>query len=162
MSDTPEPSPESKLSIEPTAETIPWYKEGLRFGCTGCGNCCTIEGHVWVDRREARRLARHLGIDLDAFGKKYLRKVGWRYSLTEVPIPGVRGKRACVFWNGVCTVYPARPRQCRTFPFWKENLESPETWLEAEGLSPGVGAGRLYSIGEIEDLAAGKGETGGG
>ncbi len=62
------------------AETL--YKAGLRFGCTGCGNCCTIEGHVWVDRREIERLAEHLGINLDEFRGKFLRQIGLRYSLT--------------------------------------------------------------------------------
>lgn len=135
----------------------PWYADGLRFGCTGCGACCLIEGHVWVDKEEIARLAEHLGLSLDDFGAKYLRRIGRRYSLTEIPFPGNPTKKACVFWDGKCTVYEARPRQCRTFPFWSENLESPEAWQEAADLSPGVNSGRLYQLGEIEDLAKGRG-----
>lgn len=163
MSDTADPSPGSRHSTESEGElpveTALWYKEGLRFACTGCGACCTIEGHVWVDRREIRRLAKHLGLELEAFGRKYLRRVGRRYSLTEIPVPGDATRKACVFWNGTCTVYEARPRQCRTFPFWKENLESPESWREAGRLSPGVDSGRLYRLGEIETIAKGRGEA---
>lgn len=165
MRDTADRSQRSRRSTEdgagPTGAPAhrPWYSEGLRFGCTGCGACCTIEGHVWVDRRDVRRLARHLDLDVDDFGRRYLRRVGRRLSLTEIPIPGEPTKKACVFWDGRCTVYEARPRQCRTFPFWKESLESPEAWGEAGRLSPGIGQGRLYSLGEIERLADGAGET---
>ncbi|MFQ5527428.1 MAG: YkgJ family cysteine cluster protein [Thermoanaerobaculia bacterium] len=166
MSDTAGPSRESKLSIdtsvEPPDKPTPWYKGGLRFGCTGCGACCLIEGHVWVDRHEVRRLARHLDLDVKEFGRRFLREVGRRSSLTEIPLPGEPGKKACVFWDGKCTVYEARPTQCRTFPFWKENLETPDAWREAARLSPGIGQGRLYAIGDLEPLLEGKGETAGG
>ncbi|MDH4064303.1 MAG: YkgJ family cysteine cluster protein [Acidobacteriota bacterium] len=137
----------------------PWYRDGLRFGCTGCGACCTIEGHVWVDRRQIRRLARHLDLTVEAFGRKYLRRIGSRYSLTEVSLPGNAAKKACVFWNGKCTVYEARPTQCRTFPFWKETVKTPASWAQAGELSPGIGTGRLYQIGEIERLLDRRGAT---
>jgi len=144
----------------PPASGEPWYRDGLRFGCTGCGACCTVEGYVWVNRREVERLAGHLQISLDEFGARYLRQVGRRYSLTEVPVPGSPRQKACVFWDGKCSVYEARPTQCRTFPFWKENLADPEDWDEVARLSPGVNQGRLYPLGDINRLAAGRGETG--
>lgn len=137
----------------------PWYRDGLRFGCTGCGACCTVEGYVWVTRREIARLAKLLKMGLDEFGSKYLRQVGRRLSLTEIAVPGRPDKKACVFWNGKCSVYDERPSQCRTFPFWKENLETREDWDEVARLSPGVNQGKLYQLGDITRLAAGKGET---
>lgn len=142
-----------------SARAEPWYKDGLRFGCTGCGACCTVEGYVWVNRREIARLAGKLDLELDEFGSRYLRQVGRRLSLTEIPVPGSAEKKACVFWDGSCTVYDARPSQCRTFPFWKENLRTPEDWDEVAKLSPGVNQGRLYQLGEISRLAAQQGET---
>ena len=30
-----------------------------------------------------------------------------------------------------CTVYPVRPLQCRTWPFWPENLSSKQSWDHA-------------------------------
>jgi len=139
--------------------TAPWYADGLRFSCTGCGACCLIEGHVWVDKEEIARLAEHLELSTDDFGAKYLRRIGRKYSLIEIRSRDDSTKKACVFWDGRCTVYDARPRQCRTFPFWHENLESPETWQEAAELSPGVNTGRLYQLVEIENLTRGKGGT---
>ncbi|MCH7752933.1 MAG: YkgJ family cysteine cluster protein, partial [Planctomycetes bacterium] len=39
----------------------PWYQDGLRFKCTGCGNCCTgSPGYVWVNQAEINALAAHL------------------------------------------------------------------------------------------------------
>ena len=36
-----------------------WFKKGLRFECTGCGDCCTgAPGFVWVNSEEIRGLAK--------------------------------------------------------------------------------------------------------
>ncbi len=130
-----------------------WYRDGVRFACTQCGHCCTIEGYVWVTRREAQRIADHLGLTLDELGRRYLRAVERRQALTD------RSDGACVFWDDGCTIYPARPGQCRTFPFWKENLTSPEAWSETARACEGIGEGRRYAQEEILRLAAGRGET---
>jgi Fe-S-cluster containining protein len=112
-----------------------WYEGGLRFECTRCGRCCTGgHGYVWVTESEAHRLAARLALDLDAFGRRYLRRIGDRYALLESPRDG-----ACVFLAGeLCTVYEDRPSQCRRFPFWDDHLASPEAWrraaVECEGI----------------------------
>ncbi len=134
----------------------PWYAEGLRFACTRCGRCCTVPGWVWVGEEEIARLAEHLGLGVEEFGRRYLRRVGRRLSLVE------KANGECVFWESGrgCTVYPARPTQCRTFPFWKEHVASPRAWAEVEEFSPGVGEGKVYTRAQIERLLAGEGETG--
>jgi len=53
-------------------------------------------------------------------------------------------------------VYPARPRQCRTFPFWPENLRSPESWNELEEFCGGVDHGRVYPLSEIQSVLKGR------
>ena len=64
----------------------PWYAAGLRFQCTGCGNCCTgAPGHVWVNQAEIEALAAHLGTTIDEFEARYVRPVGIRRSLVEFP-----------------------------------------------------------------------------
>jgi Fe-S-cluster containining protein len=60
----------------------------------------------------------------------------------------------CVFWNQGCTVYRARPAQCRTFPFWPVVLGSPEAWEIAATGCPGMNTGKLYSRSEIEERLA--------
>jgi Fe-S-cluster containining protein len=129
-----------------------WYSEGLAFECTRCGACCTgAPGYVWVDAEEIARLAEHRGLSVPAFSKAFVRRVGSRYSLVERP------GGDCVFWDKTvgCTVYPARPAQCQTWPFWPENIESPEAWRESTRTCPGSnsGQGRVFTIEEIEASA---------
>ena len=114
----------------------PWYREGLSFSCTRCGDCCTgAPGYVWVEREEIEELAKFLGLSPGKFGERYLRKVGRRYSLLEKP------GGDCIFFDKGCTVYPARPVQCRTFPFWRSHLKSQRAWDEIAGECPGIGQG---------------------
>src|SRR4051812_23990582 len=96
--------------------TEPWYQDGLHFTCTRCGNCCTgAPGYVWVDENELAALADHVGQPVEEFRALYTRRVGRRDSLRE------RSNGDCVFWDRSrgCTVYPVRPAQCRTWPFWE-------------------------------------------
>jgi uncharacterized protein len=126
----------------------PWYHEGLRFKCTQCGNCCTgAPGYVWVNQEEIAQLAAVVGEDVERFEKLYARKVGIRKSLVEFP------NGDCVFFDGEtrrCTVYSARPRQCRTWPFWDSNLRSEADWEETCRVCPGSGHGKLHQIEQIE------------
>ncbi|MDG3002900.1 YkgJ family cysteine cluster protein [Paludisphaera mucosa] len=124
----------------------PWYKDGLSFTCTRCGACCTgAPGYVWVTADEVADLARLRGETPDEFSLRFVRKVGRRYSLIERP------GGDCIFWDreAGCTVYEARPVQCRTWPFWPENVETPEDWEAVTEICPGSGKGRRYSADEI-------------
>ncbi len=65
---------------------LPWYEDGLRFQCLGCGQCCTGEpGYVWVDDAEIAALAAALNVDVDQFERSYVRRVGKKKSLVELP-----------------------------------------------------------------------------
>jgi len=167
-----------------------WYRNGLRFSCVKCGNCCGGDpGYVWVTKDEIVKIARHLGRADDWLDKKHLRRVGLKYSLTEKPNgdciflqrtvdgspsrdaasepgrpqPGLRypvGDNPAL--NGdlagddppltVCLVYPVRPRQCRTWPFWPEVLRSRDAWDRATEKCPGIGKGKYHDLLAIENL----------
>lgn len=114
-----------------------WYQEGLKFKCTGCGKCCTgAPGYVWVDEEEIATMAKALDITSEQFRQRYIRRVGQRLALTEK-----RPHYDCVFLEGgkKCQLYHARPKQCRTFPFWPHVVASQETWnltaLDCEGIN---------------------------
>jgi Fe-S-cluster containining protein len=127
---------------------LPWYQAGLRFTCSQCGNCCTgAPGFVWVNNEEIAALAALVGLDVEAFEDQYVRRVGARKSLKEFP------NGDCVFFDGQtrkCTVYGARPRQCKTWPFWDSNLKTPADWEYTCGVCPGSGQGALHQLDAIE------------
>jgi Fe-S-cluster containining protein len=88
-----------------------------------------------------------VGIGVDEFEEQYVRPVGARKSLKEFP------NGDCVLFDGRtrrCTVYAARPRQCRTWPFWDSNLKTPEDWKHTCAVCPGSGSGRLHQLDEID------------
>jgi len=128
----------------------PWYKDGLRFQCTECGKCCTGQpGYVWVSEEEMQKIADHLQISLKDFKCRYTRLKGGRYALLELP----KRDHDCIFLkDNKCSIYPVRPKQCRTFPWWKDNLKSPEAWkraaVECEGINEEA---PLIAFGEIQD-----------
>jgi Fe-S-cluster containining protein len=109
--------------------------EGLRFKCTGCGGCCTgSPGYVYLSKTDLTRLAAHLRISEEECVRRYCRLVEGQIALTEMP-----GNYDCVFLQGKrCSVYEARPIQCRTFPWWIDNLRTPEEWLEAKQRCEGI------------------------
>jgi Fe-S-cluster containining protein len=89
--------------------------------CATCeGNCCIGEhGYIWINKNEILALAKYLNITPEELGEKYLIKVGYRYSLKEKQLS--KDNFACIFFDTIqkrCTIYEARPNQCRTFPFW--------------------------------------------
>jgi Fe-S-cluster containining protein len=119
----------------------PWYREGLRFRCTGCGACCRgAPGSVRVSDEEIAALAARLGLSDAEFRSIYTRQLrGADISLRE------RRNGDCVFWSEErgCGVYSDRPRQCRTFPFWGSVVHSPERWREEAESCPGMNQGPL-------------------
>ncbi|HEY1381256.1 MAG TPA: YkgJ family cysteine cluster protein [Gemmataceae bacterium] len=124
----------------------PWYHDGLRFECTRCGHCCTgAPGYVWVTPAELQAIADFLGRPAAEVRAEYARKALGRVSLRE------RANGDCVFWDrqAGCTVYPARPAQCRTWPFWESNTESRTAWDRAAAGCPGMNHGELISVEEI-------------
>lgn len=126
----------------------PWYRDGLRFQCSQCGDCCTgAPGFVWVNAQEIEALATELKMDVEQFKDKYTRRVGARTSLVEFP------NGDCVFFDNQsrrCSVYNARPRQCRTWPFWDSNIRTPEDWAHTCSVCPGSGQGKLHTLEQIE------------
>lgn len=134
-----------------------WYTAGLAFECSGCGRCCAgpEEGYVWVNQSEVQAIAQFLGISTEQMRSQYVRNVGRRMSLREGP------SRDCIFLlpepqpgtGRGCKVYPVRPRQCRTWPFWPGNIRNPDSWSEAADRCPGINRGPLHPAENIEAKA---------
>lgn len=126
----------------------PWYQGGLAFECTRCGHCCTgAPGHVYVNDDEINAIAEYLGEPREEVFALYTRAAARERSLRE------RGGGDCVFYRSGrgCTIYPVRPRQCRTWPFWESNLRTEKDWQRTCQVCPGSGRGDLISVEEITD-----------
>ena len=43
------------------SEQAPWYRDGLQFTCSQCGDCCTGDpGVVWATEKELQEIAEYL------------------------------------------------------------------------------------------------------
>ena len=112
-----------------------------RFDPTACeackGACCRgAEGYIWVKREEIEAIATYLGITTEAMGQRYLRRVGHRISLREYRTQAQDA--ACIFFdetNAHCRIYPVRPKQCRSYPFWEQYRQE---YSEVKEACPGV------------------------
>lgn len=132
-----------------------WFdRDGLRFTCTMCGNCCSgPEGIVLVTPEEIRILAARCALDDAEFRSAYTRQT--RYGISLVERPTAHG-RDCIFLDrttrpgkAICGVYEDRPAQCRTWPFWESNLTTRQSWQIASRTCPGMNKGKLYPSDQI-------------
>ena len=135
-----------------------WYSSGLHFECGQCGRCCSGpgEGYIWITKPEIKFVSDFLRISLEQLRQKFLKRIGLRTSIVEHP-----ATRDCIFLQEIgnekrCVIYPVRPNQCRTWPFWPENLQSIDKWNEACRKCPGINRGRFYSLDEIEKIKKSK------
>lgn len=128
-------------------------KQGaLRFECQRCGRCCHTRGDagfVALTGDDQQRLARHFGLSLEAFRERYTDTLGDQVHLKEEA-----GRTACLLLeDGRCSAYAARPLQCRTWPFWPENMEPKAFEREVASFCPGAGKGEAWDMGAVEMIA---------
>jgi hypothetical protein len=162
------------MKLDVLSDDRPWYADGLRFTCTQCGNCCTGgPGFVWISDEEIERLAEFLKMTPRQVIATYCRKVSGRWSLKECRTR--EGNYDCVFLTTLtqekpatkqlspgqpiplrkrgCSIYPVRPLQCRTWPFWQSNLTDEDAWKAAGRKCPGLNRGsRSFTREQIESL----------
>ncbi len=126
--------------------------------CHQCNNCCrgAQPGWVYASPQQIERICRFLGLGQREFKKRFLTK-----DENGEPVLRLKPNGDCIFWDDGCTVYPARPRQCRTFPFWRENLETPEAWQALKQFCHGIDRGRLYPLSEIQSVLQGRATSAG-
>ena len=123
-------------------ETID-YKKGIRFECQGSGNCCVSRGSygfVYLSDIDLNRFSKYFKISIKKFKEKYCQITDGFIHLSEK----YELKGNCIFLKGKkCSVYNSRPTQCRTWPFWNENMNA-KIWNEDIAINcPGIGKGKL-------------------
>jgi len=130
-----------------------WMNDnGLKFSCTGCGRCCQNDGVVWLDSDEFVDMTNLLQLSQNEMLDQYVDSImnGW-VKLKNKPTPPGDSSRSssrsssssndvgrCVFLaddGKTCSVYDARPVQCRSYPWWPKLVHNETTWL-AEACLP--------------------------
>ena len=105
------------------------------FQCRQCGACCRQAGFVYLGRGDAERLAAHLKMDVYSFTESYALLMDRQHLALKK-----YADETCVFLKpSGCSVYEARPAQCREFPL---NWKTENSLTYCEGLKASGTAGR--------------------
>ncbi len=124
-----------------------FFDGGIRFECRRCGTCCTGDaGVVEVDEQEIAGISAYLDMSVSQLADAFLCPWEKGYRIKEA-----RDGR-CLFFDDGCRIYPVRPLQCRTFPFWVATLRSEARWNDIRKRCPGIGSGRRYTKSDILDI----------
>jgi Fe-S-cluster containining protein len=123
--------------------------EGLRFVCQpSCTNCCRETGYVYLTEEDLKRAAAFVGLSPAAFEAKYVYRTKHLLRLRKP-----RNSQCHFLREDSCSIHPAKPTQCRAFPFWPENVKARSSWRKTGTYCPGIGEGPLISIGGVMRVA---------
>ena len=123
--------------------------DSVRFTCQrGCVNCCNMEGFVYLTESDLRRAAAFTGLSARAFESKYVYRTAHQLRFRKP-----RDKQCPFLLGHGCSIHPAKPTQCRTFPFWPELLQRKAEWNRTAKYCPGIGKGPLIQIGTALETA---------
>ena len=125
------------------------FKNGIKFKCQGSSNCCISRGsygYVYLNKKDLINIAKYINVSINLFKKKYC-----EYSNGYLHLKEIKTNGNCQFLeNKKCSIYSARPIQCRTWPFWKENMNIKKWNEELTNFCPGIGKGKLISSSMIQ------------
>lgn len=105
-----------------------FWDNGIGFLCTRCSACCCYDpGYVFLYEKDIPIMLQKLNITYYDFVERYCRWIlfsdGYEYlTLKE------KTNYDCIFWENGCSIYQARPLQCKAFPFWPTALRSVDAW----------------------------------
>ena len=121
----------------------------LLFACQqGCTNCCDQSGFVYLSEDDVKRAAKFVGLSAKKFEARYVYRTAHQRRFRKPP------DKQCPFLEeGRCSIHPAKPTQCRTFPFWPELVESRAAWKSTAKYCPGIDKGELIQIGDAMEIA---------
>ena len=126
-------------------------ENGIKFTCQSSSNCCISRGShgfVFLSKKDINRLAIHFNLLFKEFINKFCQTSNGFIHLKEI-----RKNGECIFLkNKKCNVYKARPTQCRTWPFWPENMNSKVWDKDVVNFCPGIGKGKTVSKDRINKI----------
>ncbi len=103
---------------------------------------------VYLTEGDLKRAAKFVGMSAKAFEKKYVYRTRHQMRFRKPP------EKQCTFLGEHgCSIHPAKPTQCRTFPFWPEIVGLKAAWNRTGRYCPGIGKGELIQIGTAMEVA---------
>ena len=110
----------------------------LPFECTSCGKCCRTIGNVYMSPEETSAAAEYTNKTVPEFIQSYASHTIHATDSRDEQLPyilldNVESEKgpSCVFLDpetNFCQIYPVRPIQCSTYPFWSSLLENEYNW----------------------------------
>jgi uncharacterized protein len=123
--------------------------DGVRFTCvSGCTNCCNQRGYVYLTEKDLLAAAAYVRMTPEAFEAKFVYRTRHFLRLRKP-----RASQCHFLLDNGCSIHPAKPTQCRTFPFWPDLVESQRKWTATAKYCPGIGQGPLIQIGTALEMA---------
>ena len=102
------------------------------FTCRMCGDCCRGYGGTYLAEEDIVAIATYLGQERERFLADCCQISGGRPVLAQ----GENGY--CLFWDGLCTIHPVKPRMCRAWPFIAGVLVDVRNWHIMAACCPGM------------------------
>lgn len=104
------------------------------FDCRMCGHCCEGKGGIVVSPSDLQRLSDFLRIPADAVIAAYCEQTGGKLKIRC----GEDGY--CIFFRESkgCIVHEGKPSICKAWPFFRGNIEDPESLALAKDFCPGI------------------------
>jgi uncharacterized protein len=121
----------------------------VRFECqSGCTKCCEQHGFVYLTEEDIPRLAGYIGMSVADFEQRSVYRTKNQRRL-RVP----RHAQCEFLKDGGCSVHPAKPLQCRAFPYWPELVGNKKNWKKTAEWCPGIHQGELVNIQMAREVA---------
>ncbi len=131
----------------------------MRFECQeSCGGkCCKPQwdgkaGFVYLTKQDIEKLSAYLQQPIENYAEQgYFTFTRFMDKLSRQWYLKGGGEKACQFLvEGKCSIYEARPLQCRTFPFWPELTHKGE-YIGLKKHCPGIGKGKHQTNALLEE-----------
>jgi uncharacterized protein len=102
------------------------------FNCRKCGDCCKGYGGTFVTRADIEAIADYIDSDPETFVDEYCVLSGSKPVLKQAETG------YCIFWDGLCTIHPVKPRMCEAWPFLRCVLTDINNWRIMSNSCPGI------------------------
>lgn len=108
-----------------------------------------MKGYVYLTEDNLQQAARFLGMGPADFEQRYVYRTKHLLRLRKP-----RNSQCHFLLENGCSIHPAKPTQCRLFPYWPEVVKTTRAWEAAGRRCPGIGKGKLIQIGEALEMAS--------